>query len=100
MRLEFHPHALVEFEDAAHYYEERQSRLGIRFYASVEMTLQKIAEAPMRWPLLEQDVHRCLTRVFPYAVLYTVEPEYVLVVAIMHCHQKPGYWRTRIQPGN
>ena len=35
----------------------------------VEAASQKIAEAPMRWPILEQDVRRCLTRVFPYAIL-------------------------------
>lgn len=100
MRLEFHPQALAEFDEAARYYEERQSGLGVRFYASVETTLRNIVATPMQWPVLAQDVRRCLTRVFPYAVLYTVEPEYVLVVAVMHCHQKPGYWRARVQPGD
>jgi plasmid stabilization system protein ParE len=95
MRLEFHPQALAEFQEAVRYYEGRQSELGLRFYASVETSLKQIVEAPTRWPILELDVRRCLTRVFPYAVLYTLEPEYVLVVAVMHCHQKPGYWRVR-----
>jgi plasmid stabilization system protein ParE len=98
MRIAFHPQALAEFEDAARYYEERQSGLGLRFYTSVEAALQRIAESPVQWPVLEQDVRRCLTRVFPYAVLYTVEPDFVLIVAVMHCHQKPGYWRARITP--
>ncbi|MDA1107849.1 MAG: type II toxin-antitoxin system RelE/ParE family toxin [Proteobacteria bacterium] len=99
MRLEFHPQALAEFEQAALYYEEHQPGLGFRFYASVEAALQSIVEAPVQWPILNQDIRRCLTRIFPYAVLYTVEPEYVLVVAVMHCHRKPGYWLARIQPG-
>jgi hypothetical protein len=43
-------------------------------------------------------VRRCLTRVFPYAVLYTLEADYALIVAVMHCHQKPGYWRHRVTP--
>ncbi|MBI3773003.1 MAG: type II toxin-antitoxin system RelE/ParE family toxin [Gammaproteobacteria bacterium] len=96
MKFEFHPQALAEFEEAAHYYERCQHGLGLRFYSNVEATLQNIIENPGRWPVLHQDVRRCLTRVFPYAVLYTVEPEYVLVVAVMHCHQKPGYWSARV----
>ena len=100
MRFEFHPQALAEFEQAARYYEERQPSLGLRFYSSVEAALQNIVEAPVQWPLLNHDIRRYLTRVFPYAVLYTVEPKYVLVVAVMHCHQKPGYWLARTQPGS
>lgn len=98
MRIEFHPQALAEFEDAARYYDERHSGLGVRFYVSVEAALHRIAESPLQWPILEQDVHRCLTRVFPYAILYTVEPDFVLIVAVMHCHRKPDYWRERIRP--
>lgn len=44
---------------------------------------------------MEEDVRRRLTPVFPYAVLYTVEDTHVLILAVMHCHRKPGYWRKR-----
>jgi hypothetical protein len=37
-----------------------------------------------------------LTRVFPYAVLYTIELDYVLIIAVMHTHREPGYWRRRL----
>jgi len=39
-----------------------------------------------------------LVRVFPYSVLYTVEREFVLIVAIMHGKREPGYWRHRLKP--
>jgi len=96
MRLEFHPEALAEYEFAVTYYEQHQVGLGNRFIASVEYALQSILTAPMTWPILDQDVRRRLTRVFPYAVLYSVERDYVLVLAVMHCHQQPGYWRSRV----
>jgi hypothetical protein len=34
--------------------------------------------------------------VFPYAVLYTIESDYVLIIAVMHCHRKPDYWHSRL----
>lgn len=96
MRFEFHPEALAEFQDAARRYSLSQAGLGLRFVASVEDAIGRIVEAPLRWRILEDDIRRCLTRVFPYAVLYTVEPEFVLIIAVMHCHREPGYWRERI----
>ncbi len=99
MRLKLHPEALREYETSVTYYETRQPGLGRRFAVCVEAALASIAETPEMWPVLEQDVRRRLTPVFPYAVLYTLEPELVLVVAVMHCHQRPGYWQGRRAEG-
>ncbi|MEI9896346.1 MAG: type II toxin-antitoxin system RelE/ParE family toxin [Chthoniobacter sp.] len=97
MRHEFHPEALEEFEEAAHYYADCQEGLEWRFVAAVENAIGRITETPERWPVFEEDVRRYLTRVFPYAILYTIEPEsYVLIVAVMHCRREPGYWRHRL----
>jgi plasmid stabilization system protein ParE len=98
MKHAFHPDALREYVAAASAYEERQPGLGDRFIQSVEGTIESICQAPERWTVLEQDVRRRLTRVFPYAILYTIEQRHVLIVAVMHCNRKPGYWLTRVAP--
>ena len=90
IRAEFHPEALAEFEAAVGYYEFLQPGLSIRFIVSVESALQSVLEAPEAWPALVPGVRRRLTRVFPYALLYSVESDHVLILAVMHCHQKPG----------
>ena len=96
MRVRFHPEAYSEFEAAASYYEQQQDALGHRFISAIEATLQGISEYPDQWPLFEPDIHRRLVRVFPYSILYNIGSEFVLVIAVMHCHQKPFYWRHRI----
>jgi toxin ParE1/3/4 len=96
MRLEFHPEALAEYEDAARYYSECQPGLEMRFITAVEHVIQQIMDAPEVWRILEEDVRWHLTRLFPFAVLYTIEKDYVLIIAIMHCHREPGYWRERV----
>jgi plasmid stabilization system protein ParE len=100
MRCQFHPEALSEYEEAARYYASRQAGLELRFMASVETAVRQIADAPKRWRIMEQDVRRCLTKVFPYAILYTIETDSVLILAVMHCHREPGYWRRRVQGGD
>ena len=94
-RLEFHPEALAEYEFAVSHYEAHQSGLGARFVSNAESALQSVLDAPLTWPVLEQDVRRRLTRIFPYAILYSIESDYVLVLPVMRCHQQPGYWRAR-----
>jgi toxin ParE1/3/4 len=31
------------------------------------------------------------------AILYTIEEDYVLILAVMHCSREPGYWKERVK---
>jgi plasmid stabilization system protein ParE len=97
MKVEYHPEALAEFRAAAVHYEKAQPGLGGRFIAAVESAVTRIAKTPDTWRVIEGDVRRYLTKVFPYAVLYSIESDYVLIVGVMHCHRQPGYWRNRTE---
>lgn len=92
----FHPDAALEFEEAVRYYQARGRLLGDRFATEVRIAIRHILETPDRWRVLEEDVRRCLVRVFPYSVLYTIEPDFILIVAVMHGKRQPGYWRYRL----
>jgi hypothetical protein len=71
-------------------------RSGSDFIAAVDQAIDQILDSPTRGQVLDEDVRRCLTRVFPYGVLYTIEPDFVLIVAVMHCSREPGYWKGRV----
>jgi toxin ParE1/3/4 len=96
MRVDFHPEALEELQAAAHFYESRRPRLGLRFIESVEEAAARIAASPNTWRQINEDVRRCLTRVFPYGVLYTLESDSILIVAVAHLAREPGYWKARL----
>ena len=85
---------------SAAFYEGCRPRLGEAFTDEIESILRRILEAPDHSPFLEKDVRRCLARRFPYGVLYTIETDYILIIAIMHCSRKPGYWRNRLPKRN
>jgi toxin ParE1/3/4 len=95
MRIRFHSEAAQEFEAASVYLEEREEGLGARFTQTIRAALKQISTHPDRWRVIEEDVRRCLTEVFPYAILYTIEQDSIEIVAIMHCRQDPGYWKHR-----
>lgn len=96
MKYGFHPEALAEYEAAALYYAARDPRVAVRFIEAVEDAVRRIRGAPTRWRVVAEDIRRCLLRVFPYAVLYTIERDRLLIVAVMHCSREPGYWKTRV----
>lgn len=96
MRIELHPLALEEFKRDAKYYESCRHGLGRRFSECVYAAFDEIAASPLAWPVLDGDARRCLLRIFPYAVLYSLEHDCILVVAVMHCRRRPGYWHDRV----
>ncbi len=96
MRFEFHPQALDEYREAGHYYARQQPGLDLRFIVCIEEAIASILEYPYRSRPFDEDVRRYLTRVFPFGILYLVESDRVLIVAVAHCSREPGYWRSRL----
>ena len=96
MRYEFHPEALEEYREAANWYEARKAGLALRFVSEVEDAIGRILDGPERCRIIEDDVRRCLTHVFPYSILYTIEPGFILIVAVAPCARGPGYWKDRL----
>lgn len=49
------------------------------------------------FPGVDQElaVRRQLLKKFPYAVVYLELDAEIVIVAIAHGHEKPGYWRDR-----
>ena len=99
MTFSFHPEAEQEFVEAVAYYEDCDSGLGLDFSREVYITIQNIVDYPTMWPELEGEVRRCLAHRFPYGVLYSVEPGGVFILAVMHLHRDPDYWKQRSAMG-
>jgi toxin ParE1/3/4 len=95
MKYVFHPQALAEYAEAVQYYAEQRVEVSQAFINAVEDAVYRIRESPTRWSVIDEDVQRCLTRKFPYGILYTIEEDYVLILAVMHCSREPGYWKNR-----
>lgn len=95
MTYDFHPEASAEYREATSFYESCRPGLGAAFSIEVEAAIQRILEAPERWRRIDQDVRTCRTHTFPYAILYTIEQDSILILAVMHMHREPGYWRGR-----
>jgi len=96
VKYSFHPQAEAEFIQAIEYYEECEAGLGCDFAVEVYSTIERIMAYPKAWPIIEEDIRRSLLRRFPYGLLYEEENEELFIVAVMHLHREPDYWRNRM----
>jgi len=94
-KVSFHPLAEAEMVAAAAYYESQQESLGKRFLASVQDAINGIVINPRLYPVVDLDLRRCLTKVFPFGVLFRVLDDRIIIVAVMHLARRPGYWKDR-----
>lgn len=96
MACEFHPAAKLEFEETVAYYDSCGADLGDKFIEAVEETLRRIERFPEAWPALSSNIHRCRMPRFPYGLVYQIEAQRIVILAVMHLHRKPGYWKNRV----
>ena len=92
MRVIFTRIARQELEDAVRYYELEYSGLGHRFKEEVRRAALRMAEHPQAWSIEQGDVRKCLLLKFPYKLMYSVEEDHILIIAVAHHHRKPAYW--------
>ena len=87
--------AELEMLDAARYYELQATGLGADFIDKIGAAIQDISETPERWHIIKDSIRRRLVHRFPYALLYRVDPDEVIVQATMHLRRRPDYWFNR-----
>jgi plasmid stabilization system protein ParE len=95
MNFSFHPEAEKEFNAAIDYYEDREPGLGYDFSIEVFNAINIVINFPNAWPIIEEDVRRCLINRFPYGLLYSIERGAIFILAVMHLRRQPDYWKNR-----
>ena len=88
--------AREEFLAEVAYYNELEPGLGERFAAAVEEASARVVAFPRAGSPYASNTRRVFTRDFPFSLIYRTQKEEIVVFAIAHHSQKPGYWRSRV----
>ena len=95
MNYRFLPKAEFDLNDAVDYYELCQPGLGTDLLIETYQTVSRILEYPDGWTEVSANCRRCLTNRFPYEIIYTVEADSILILAVANQHRHPDFWRNR-----
>lgn len=96
MNVRFLTIAQEELDDAYCWFEERTAGKGLEFLDGVHRAVVLIRNFPLAGAEIEREVRRTLIERFPYAVVYGIEDETIIVIAIAHTRRKPTYWVERL----
>jgi len=96
-RIELRPAVVAEIDDAAEWYEGRAAGLGREFVREVNAaiaTLHTNASLP-RLRHRTKGVRWIFPRRFPYRIVYRIEAESVVIMALLHAARSDVAWRER-----
>jgi plasmid stabilization system protein ParE len=95
-QVSFLEEARVEFLAEVAYYKEAERGLGARFRSSVRAAVALATELPEAGSPWKFATRRVFPKNFPYAVVYRIEQDVIIIVVVAHFRRKPGYWRSRV----
>lgn len=95
MNIRFLEPARIELDDAYAWYEAEQKNLGKQFLEEIRISLRRIAIFPDSCAFIAPGLRRCLAKRFPYMIVYGIDNETIVIVAVAHMHREPMYWQQR-----
>lgn len=96
MKVRFLKPAQLELDDAVAWYNEQASGLGVEFLDEVDRAMRRSLAHPLSCLEIETGLRRCLLARFPYGLVYGLDDDTIVVVAVAHLHREPRYWSDRI----
>jgi plasmid stabilization system protein ParE len=95
MNVELLAAAQAELDHAYTWYETQRKGLGAQFLNEFDAAVRRLAAYPHAYQSLGKGVRRCLVKQFPYGVLYGMDKDKIVIIAVAHLHRKPDYWEDR-----
>jgi toxin ParE1/3/4 len=93
--VELHEAAELELWEAIDWYDQQKPDLGKEFARELERVVEAIGFSPNRFPAIFGDARRAVLQRFPYVVIFEVQNDVILILAIFHTSRQPKHWQKR-----
>ena len=97
MKIKILDLAKLDLLDGFHFYEEQQTGLGSYFLTSLYSDIESLRLYAGIHMKPHKDLHRLLSKRFPFAVYYKVQGGTVFVHAVVDCRRDPAWIRQRLK---
>ncbi len=99
MRVRIEPSALNDLVEAYEFYEQNEQAVGDYFLASLFSDIESLGIFGGIHRKEYRNLHRALSRNFPFAIYYTFANDEVVVRAVLDCRKNPSWIRSRMRKG-
>ena|ERR1043165_6385393 len=84
-----------EMTEASVFYEAGSPSLGGEFLDDVQRGVDLLCTHPMIGQSIGEGLRRMLLHRFPFNLIYAIESDTILIIAVAHQRRRPDYWRDR-----
>lgn len=92
LKLEAHQDIL----EATLWYETQRNGLGAEFYQEIEKVKDLLSSNPLMFEVkYKRNVRWILTERFPFIVVYVINGNNVIILAVVNTYRHPRVWKTR-----
>jgi len=96
MKVRFLSLADQEVDAAVAWYGELAEGADRDFLDELDRVVRLIRIYPLLATQIEPEIRRFLFPRFPYSLIYGIDQETIVVIAVAHQHREPRYWNDRI----
>ena len=97
IRIRVSEEAHEDLSDGFWFYEAQERGLGDYFTSHLRADIEGLKVTAGIHRQVYADYHRALSRVFPYAIYYTMDSEELVVWAVVDCRRNPEWIRERLE---
>ena len=95
MKVRFLPLARQDLDNAVTWYTAQSDGLGQEFLDELDRAIRRSVSFPLSSTEIEPGLRRCLLARFPFGLVYGLDDNTLIVVAIAHLHREPRFWSDR-----
>ena len=90
--VKYHEAAEEELLHEIGYLELRANGLGLRFFAEVQRAEKLISQYPESAEEIRPGIRKRTLQKFRYSLIYSIDNEGLLILAVAHHSRRPNYW--------
>jgi plasmid stabilization system protein ParE len=88
--------AQQEVDEAVVWFEERAEGKGLEFLDELDRVVRLVKSYPFASPQIDPEIRRHLFARFPYSLIYGLDHNTIVVIAVAHSRRAPHYWVDRL----
>jgi hypothetical protein len=78
-------------------FEERAEGKGFDFLDELDRIVRLVKAYPFAAPQIDREIRRRLFARFPYSLIYGIDHNTIVVIAVAHSRRAPHYWVDRLE---
>lgn len=96
MNIRFLTLAQQEVDEAFAWFNEKDEGKGVDFLHDLDRAVRLVKGYPFASAEIEPEIRRRVFPRFPYSLIYGIDDQTIVVIAVAHFHRAPRYWVDRL----